>query len=282
MKASGFTVWKRLSTYQFDGVDAALPFSRRLAREQGWSTEFANGAIEEYKRFMFLITVSEAPCTPSQAVDAVWHTHLMYTREYWQNFCANILGQPIHHSPTQGGPAERRKFIYYYKRTLALYQLYFETKPPSQFWPPAHIRFGRSQFNGVNGLLRPILLHHWKSFAKWVTYSVLIAFILYAVLQLPYLIQTNRTTAAVVISLGIFALLACGIVVYYLKRPLPGSRKRADGETGQFVLSDSTTEKAIHEILESVRNEYGANASHGWDADSADGDGDGDGGCGGD
>lgn len=43
MKASGFTVWKKLTAYQIDSIDAAFPFSRRLAREQGWSTHPAAG-----------------------------------------------------------------------------------------------------------------------------------------------------------------------------------------------------------------------------------------------
>ena len=42
----------------------------------------------------------------SEQVDAAWHLHLTYTRSYWDRFCKETLGQPLHHDPTRGGPAE--------------------------------------------------------------------------------------------------------------------------------------------------------------------------------
>ncbi|WP_446513595.1 hypothetical protein, partial [Photobacterium sp. DNB22_13_2] len=40
----------RLSQYSLDAPDAPMPFSRRLAEAEGWSTLFTLTVIEEYKR----------------------------------------------------------------------------------------------------------------------------------------------------------------------------------------------------------------------------------------
>ena len=70
-----------------DEPGAALPFTSRLAREQGWSHAFAARAIREYKRFLILAMEAGHPVTPSEAVDQVWHLHLVYTVSYWKG-CA--------------------------------------------------------------------------------------------------------------------------------------------------------------------------------------------------
>lgn len=51
-------LWQRLAAFEFDELDAALPFSRRLARDNGWSHADALAAIEEYRRFVFLAMVA--------------------------------------------------------------------------------------------------------------------------------------------------------------------------------------------------------------------------------
>ena len=41
-------VWRRLAALEFDVPGASLPFTTRLARDNGWTEEFAKRAIEEY------------------------------------------------------------------------------------------------------------------------------------------------------------------------------------------------------------------------------------------
>ena len=96
-------LWQRIAAFEFDPVDAALPFSRRLARDNGWSDAFAQRAVEEYRRFVFLAMVAGHPVTPSDEVDQVWHLHLCYTRSYWEDLCGEVLPRPLHHGPTRGG-----------------------------------------------------------------------------------------------------------------------------------------------------------------------------------
>ncbi len=143
-------LWEKIQSFELDDPTSSLTFSGRLARENGWKLEFALLAIEEYKKFMFLLCVSDHPLTPSDQVDQVWHLHLLYTESYWNEFCGEILKRPIHHGPTKGGKSEGDKFINYYEKTLEQYRHVFSTEPPADIWPSSEIRFGDIHFERVN------------------------------------------------------------------------------------------------------------------------------------
>jgi uncharacterized membrane protein YgcG len=136
-------LYQRIQAFSLDAADAHLPFSTRLARDNGWTIEYANSVIDEYKKFIFLAVVADHPVTPSDQVDQVWHLHLLYTHSYWDEFCLKVLQMPLHHGPTQGGSRERCKFDDWYNKTLASYEQFFQQPPPVDIWPPSHIRFGR-------------------------------------------------------------------------------------------------------------------------------------------
>lgn len=130
-------VWQRIVTHQIGPSDAALSFSARLARENGWSAATAERVIEEYRRFTFLAVTGDAPATPSDAVDQAWHLHLSYTRDYWERFCPEVLGRALHHGPTEGGSEEHRRYYRQYADTLARYESAFGAPPPADIWPSA-------------------------------------------------------------------------------------------------------------------------------------------------
>ena len=134
-------LYSRIDNFNLDVAGAQLTFSQRLARENNWSQLFTSRAIDEYKKFTFLAMVAGHPVTPSQQVDAVWHLHLTYSQSYWQDYCANILGRPLHHEPTQGGTDEADKFREWYGNTLVSYETWFNEKPPADIWPDVNKRF---------------------------------------------------------------------------------------------------------------------------------------------
>jgi hypothetical protein len=134
--ANGHPVWLSLSHYTFGPADAALPFARRLARENGWSAAHAERVIEEYRRFCFLAVTAGHEVTPSDAVDQAWHLHLTYTRDYWERFCPDVLGRALHHGPTAGGGAEQARYFEQYAETLKSYERAFGV-PPADIWPDA-------------------------------------------------------------------------------------------------------------------------------------------------
>lgn len=144
-------MWAKLEGFQFDDEDAVFGFEARLARENGWSREFASRVIQEYRRFLLLAMCAGHPVTPSDEVDQAWHLHLVYTRSYWERLCRDVLGRPLHHGPTKGGRAEGEKFADWYDKTHESYARFFSSKPPADIWPAGAVRFDmKSRFERVD------------------------------------------------------------------------------------------------------------------------------------
>lgn len=150
MTGADYILWQKINRFQLDEPGIALSFSDRLARENGWSLEYALRCVQEYKKFMFLICIAAHPLTPSDEVDQVWHLHLLYTQSYWKDFCGTILGREIHHGPTRGGSKEQDKFTDWYAKTKELYAQTFNEHPPADIWPGSAIRFGKTNFKRIN------------------------------------------------------------------------------------------------------------------------------------
>lgn len=134
-------LWARLEQFELDDPTAAVPFSKRLARENGWSIPFTERVLKEYRRFLFLSQKLDHPVVPSDAVDQAWHLHLCYTRSYWDELCGEVLRTPLHHGPTRGEPSDTARFGKWYEGTLQAYREYFGHEPPEDIWPSAIERF---------------------------------------------------------------------------------------------------------------------------------------------
>ena len=135
-------LYERICQFKFDAGDEELTFAKRLAKENGWSLPYAERAIDEYRRFMFLACTAEHCVTPSDQVDQVWHLHLVYTQSYWNDWCRNTLKREVHHGPTKGGQSQRDTHTDLYEKTLATYQTFLGELPPTDIWPPTALRFG--------------------------------------------------------------------------------------------------------------------------------------------
>ena len=142
MEADQQDLYQRLLDYQLNNPSDAISFVDRLMRDNDWSPDFASRAVAEYKKFVFLAVVAKHPVTPSDQVDQIWHQHLLFSEAYWHDFCPRVLGCPLHHYPSRGGPEERARFHEWYQATIASYRHFFGS-PPADIWPPAEIRFGR-------------------------------------------------------------------------------------------------------------------------------------------
>lgn len=125
----------RVESFHLDDPNSSLSFTSRLARENGWSKEYAARVVREYKRFAVMAVAGEGPVTPSDPVDQAWHLHLCYTRSYWEEFCGKVLRMPLHHEPTRGGRDEHVRHENQYARTLLLYRELFGEEPPRDIWP---------------------------------------------------------------------------------------------------------------------------------------------------
>jgi hypothetical protein len=129
------TLLNRLEGFDIDGGAAQLTFAMRLAKEQGWSPDYARRVIREYLRFIYLGT-TDGPVTPSHAIDQAWHLHMIYTQSYWDRLCGEVLGKPFHHHPSRGGEREDAKHREQYRATLEKYRQAFGEEPPMDIWGP--------------------------------------------------------------------------------------------------------------------------------------------------
>lgn len=143
-------LWLKIKAFELDDPAASLSFSDRLARENGWTIEYSLRSIEEYKKFIFLLLITQHPLTPSDQVDQVWHLHLLYTESYWVDFCEHTLGRKIHHGPTKGGDSEKSKYTDWYEKTKEVYRTTFNYDAPKDFWPSSENRFSDLHFQRVN------------------------------------------------------------------------------------------------------------------------------------
>lgn len=138
-------VYRQVKQFSLDDPDAILPFSKKLAKENGWTAQYTQRVIDEYKKFMVLAVVAAHPVTPSEQVDQVWHLHLTYTHSYWDKFCAETLQKSLHHCPTLGGIREYEKFYQWYSKTLISYEKFFNQPPPPDIWAPPAIRINQGK-----------------------------------------------------------------------------------------------------------------------------------------
>lgn len=134
-------LFDRLQSWSLDPPGASLPFARKLARDNGWSTSHAARVITEYRRFLYLAGVAGHPVCPSDAVDQAWHQHMLDSQGYWQEFCPRVLGLPLHHRPSTGQEGERQRLGEWYRRTLDSYATTFGAPPPADIWPGETERF---------------------------------------------------------------------------------------------------------------------------------------------
>lgn len=64
-------LWKRIQHFSLDHPDADFPFSKKLAKEENWTSSFTAKAIEEYKKFVYLCCTLPNGASPSGIVDKV-------------------------------------------------------------------------------------------------------------------------------------------------------------------------------------------------------------------
>ncbi|MBD2463593.1 glycine-rich domain-containing protein-like [Oscillatoria sp. FACHB-1407] len=102
-----------------------------------WSQQQINEAIAAYKQFLFLIyCYPNQPLVPTEAIDRVWHHHVLDTQKYAED-CQFLFNRFIHHFPYFGirGEGDRQQWQTAVTKTQALFQEHFgvELNPTSGF-----------------------------------------------------------------------------------------------------------------------------------------------------
>lgn len=130
------TIWDGIREFAIDDPGAVVKYSDKLQQTCHWTAPYTSRVIEEYRKFIFLCMALPRGASPSHDVDEAWHMHLTYTVNYWDGLCDKVLGKPLHHHPSRGGPTEKEKHISWYRETVKGYRYYFGEDPPRDIWPP--------------------------------------------------------------------------------------------------------------------------------------------------
>jgi len=133
MKFANDPLWQKIDSFPLN--DPA--FTQKLAKENNWDTGFTERAIREYKRFIYLCCIMPNGASPPPIVDEVWHLHILYTVNYWEEFCDKTLGRKLHHHPSRGGPEEKERHVNWLQETIKNYLSTFEEEPPPDIWGTA-------------------------------------------------------------------------------------------------------------------------------------------------
>jgi hypothetical protein len=121
-------MWNKI-TEMFGGVDASTKaFADKISRKHNCSTSYAIKAVNEYKKFLYLAVISDFHVTPSQAIDKVWHEHILFTQAYGI-FCKDIIEYNLNHHP-ELIPLDHAQYL----STIELYIQEFGKLPPANIW----------------------------------------------------------------------------------------------------------------------------------------------------
>lgn len=106
--------------------------AKRRNGERLWDEARVESALKEYKEFLALMLwYPEAVIVPSEAIDEVWHTHVLNTARYSAD-CEAIFGRFQHHFPTFGQSEEvLEEHMKGQQETLRLFEESFGEVPES-------------------------------------------------------------------------------------------------------------------------------------------------------
>jgi len=108
----------------------------RYCKEEGLSIEIAQDHRREMLRFLALCATAIQHGKfygMTGAVDELWHTFVIFTREY-AAFCDAVAGRFLHHVPEVEGKMSPNTFNHYLA-FLADYEAVFNEPAPAAYWP---------------------------------------------------------------------------------------------------------------------------------------------------
>jgi hypothetical protein len=73
---------------------------RRYCADNGQRLDDGEACFSAFKQFMVVCAEGDDVRAPSEPVDEMWHTALLFTRSY-RDFCERYLGTFIHHVPVE-------------------------------------------------------------------------------------------------------------------------------------------------------------------------------------
>jgi hypothetical protein len=136
-------LWNRLRDYDFPLSGGYKNLTERVSLETALSRHKATVAVQEYRRFHYLLATGTQTYAPSPVVDAVWYEHLQDTHAYDDDFCRTVLQREIRPNPGRAEPEKDPAYL----GTLTAYKAEFDAVPFHRVWPsPKQLRWSRYPF----------------------------------------------------------------------------------------------------------------------------------------
>lgn len=122
------TAWLKAQAYPLDPVIA------RYRKDSGLPDDVIALHEHEFRRFFALIAMApERRYGIHSAMDDLWHTFLLFTREY-KTFCSEVVGYFVHHCPEQSADVSKEELAAGYQLFLSDYERIFGEEPPTSVW----------------------------------------------------------------------------------------------------------------------------------------------------
>lgn len=95
-------VKRKILSYKNEGV------IQKYSKEHHVSLSEASLRFEEMKKFLYICATRKGAFSPSKVIDDVWHTFLLFTRDY-NDFCVSHFDKFVHHVPDVEVTQESKK-----------------------------------------------------------------------------------------------------------------------------------------------------------------------------
>lgn len=124
-------LWARIRMAPLPMSKTHHEFCEALAYQIDLPVFEAREVVEEYRRFLYLAAITDAPLAPPEPVRQAWEMHAQ-SPEY-SAFCAGVVCKPLGLGDVPGKLTASGA----YRRTRAVYCREFAKAPPPAIWPVA-------------------------------------------------------------------------------------------------------------------------------------------------
>lgn len=121
-------LWARIRGAHLPVSCDGQAFHERLGQIAGLVAAEAQKLEDEYRRFLYLAMLSEAPRRPPRLIRVAWAYHAGLAG-YTEDFCPWVLGRDLR--PTRSARPQDQG----YAQSWAAYRDEFLRPPPVEFWP---------------------------------------------------------------------------------------------------------------------------------------------------
>jgi hypothetical protein len=122
------SLWYRIRGAHLPVDQKGRSFADTLADITGLDAAGARRLETEYRRFLYLASITHEGRVPPDLVRVAWSYHAMHDG-YSKDFCEWVLGHRLTFAPMPEAPALA------YAATVAAYEHEFGAAPPADIWP---------------------------------------------------------------------------------------------------------------------------------------------------